>query len=464
VAAQDTVTLKPSPTNNAIQRIGKQKSGKCLPCLHDPAPQYLSSAKHKRRITAGVLAMRYCTDYSPALLAGAPQVIESGPWRLHYLAFSQQADDPRSPVLLLGGAFQSFRSFAADIPELLAEHPVILLDLPSQGSNLQLAPELGLDELADLIAVFAEQLQLPPLMPIGLSYGSALAALFAARHPQHCARLLLSGITALARQGARALLAEGLRLLAEGRGAAFGQAALTGLLNPLQQHNTGVSPVFRKALLRQMQRLNREEIERYQQNTQRLLNFAGFARYPNCPTLLLAGEHDHFTQPWEHARFAAACGDADCVIIHHADHLAQFERHDACARLYLPFLRGDALPAVNPGATRLARSQLSQLNKRHEPRTPATVAHASLWHAELGSRPINIAELGFFGGLLHAELPITHAHGWQLCLGEHGIHAILPLRHDTDGIAFVFVHTDASASAALSALLQPVCLPSAACA
>ena len=408
--------------------------------------------------------MRYRTDYSQALLGSDVQLLEVGPWRLHYLAFSQQANDPRSPVLLLGGAFQNFRSFAADIPELLAEHPVILLDLPSQGGNLQLAPELDLEALADLIAAFVEQLQLPALMPIGLSYGSALAALFAARHPQHCARLLLSGITALARQGARQLLAEGLELLAEGRGAAFGQAALTGLLNPLQQHDTGVSAGFRKALLRQMQRLNPAEIERYQQNTQRLLNFSGFARYPSCPTLLLAGEHDHFTQPWEHARFAAACSNADCAIIHHADHLAQFERHDACARLYLPFLRGEGLPMMTQGATRLARNQLTRLNKRHEPRNPILLSHARLWHAEAGDWSINVAELNFFGGLLCGDLPTTSARGWQLRLGEHGSHAILPLRHDTHGIAFVFVHSDASASAALATLFQAQHIPSAACA
>jgi pimeloyl-ACP methyl ester carboxylesterase len=408
--------------------------------------------------------MRYRTDYSPVLLSDAPQILEIGQWRLHYLAFAQRDDDPRSPVLLLGGAFQSFRSFAGDVGELLTEHPVILLDLPSQGSNLQLAPELSLAQLADLIAAFAEHLQLPPLMPIGLSYGSALAALFAARHPQHCARLLLSGITALARQGARLLLEEGLSLLAEGRSAAFAQAALTGLLNPLQQRDTGVSPVFRKALLRQMQRLTPAEVERYRQNTRRLLSFSGFERYPSCPTLLLAGEHDHFTQPWEHARFAAACSNADCVIIHHADHLAQFERREACARLYSPFLRGEALPIASPGATRLARNQLLQLNKRHEQRRPALNQRASLWHADAGEWPINIVELGFFGGLLQGQLPATGARGWHLRLGEQSTHALLTLRHDTNGLAFVFVHSDASASAALAALIQPAHMPSAACA
>ncbi len=84
--------------------------------------------------------MHYRTDYCAAQLNEAPQVLQLGDLRLHYQAFALRSHDPRPPVLLLGGAFQSFRSFAAEVSELLADHPVILLDLPSQGSNLQLAP------------------------------------------------------------------------------------------------------------------------------------------------------------------------------------------------------------------------------------------------------------------------------------------------------------------------------------
>ena len=84
--------------------------------------------------------MHYRTDYCAAQLNEAPQVLQVGDLRLHYQAFALRSHDPRPPVLLLGGAFQSFRSFAAEVSELLADHPVILLDLPSQGSNLQLAP------------------------------------------------------------------------------------------------------------------------------------------------------------------------------------------------------------------------------------------------------------------------------------------------------------------------------------
>ncbi|AEB60139.1 alpha/beta fold hydrolase [Ectopseudomonas mendocina] len=409
--------------------------------------------------------MRYRTDYSAALLTSPPEVIEIGGWRLHYQAYSSRQHDARAPVLMLGGAFQSFRSFAAEVDELLREHPVILLDLPSQGGNLQLAPELGLEQLADLIAAFAEQLQLPPLMPIGLSYGSALAALFAARHPQRCARLLLAGITAFGRPGARRMLEEGLALLAEGRNGEFAQGALSGLLNPLQLQATGISPVFRKALLRQIQRLSPSEVERYRQNSQRLLAFGGFSQHPQCPTLVLAGEHDHFTQPWEHAQFAAACANADCVLVHRADHLAQFEQREACAALYRPFLEGRPLPPRSHGSTRLHSEQLLQLEKRCEPRLAPRQRQALLHHVDGQQWTVELSELGFFGGLLQGDLPRDlPTRGWQLGLADLPSQSLLPLRRDEKGLAFVFPHTDANASLALADRIHPAPLPAVACA
>ena len=409
--------------------------------------------------------MHYRTDYCAARLNEAPRVLQLGDLRLHYQAFAQHSQDPRPPVLLLGGAFQSFRSFAAEVSELLAEHPVILLDLPSQGSNLQLVPHLSLEQLADLIAAFAEELRLPPLMPIGLSYGSALAALFAARHPTRCARLLLAGITAFGRPGARLLLQEGLALLAEGRTDAFAHGALTGLLNPLRLEQTGVAPVFRKALLRQIQRLSAADIERYRQNSQRLLDFQGFQQHPNCPTLVLAGEHDHFTQPWEHAHFAQACAQAHCALIHNADHLAQFEQREACASLYNPFLRGEALPARSAGSQLLTTDQLLRLEKRAEPRLPPSQRQARLQHADGGEWRVSVDELGFFGGLLQGDLPeLCGTRGWQLHCKDLQAQPLLPLRQDAKGLAFVFPHSEPLASQTLALRFSLQSLPKAACA
>lgn len=53
--------------------------------------------------------MRYRTDYSAQSLSSEPDILFLDGWQLRYQAFAARADDPRPPVLLLGGAFQSFR-------------------------------------------------------------------------------------------------------------------------------------------------------------------------------------------------------------------------------------------------------------------------------------------------------------------------------------------------------------------
>ena len=228
---------------------------------------------------------------------------------------------------------------------------------------------------------------------------------------------------------------------------------------------TGISPVFRKALLRQRQRLSPAEVQRYRQNNRRLLDFPGFVRHPQCPTLLLAGEHDHFTQPWEHAHFAAACAQGDCALIHRADHLAQLERRAACAALYRPFLGEGALPTRRLGSMRLPRERLTSLEKRCEPRLAPCQRQALLRHASGQQWPVVLSELGFFGGRLQGELPAEMPWlGWQLLHGELPPLQLLPLRRDAESLTFVFPHTEAGASRALAALTRPAPQAAAACA
>lgn len=404
--------------------------------------------------------MRYRTDYSATQLNSSPDVLTINTWRLHYLAYSTRSDDNRHPVLLIGGAFQSFRSFSHEVAELLADHPVILLDLPSQGGNLQPASELSLEDLADLIAAFISEHQLPAVMPIGLSYGSALAALFACRHPQLCHRLLLSGIAAFGRTGARLLLEESLHTLKQGDIKTFAQGVLSGLINPLRGQQTEMPAIFQKAMLRQLQRLSTSEIQRYQQNSQRLLDFSGFAKHPQCPTLILAGEYDHFTQPWEHAHFAAACKRANFALIHNADHLAQIERRVNCSQLYRPFLAGNDLPFLSEGATRYQPNELRTIERRREPRRAPLNYRAHLRHQDGGEWSAEVMELGFFGGLLRTEnsqqLPIR---GWQLqCHGLAPL-GILFVQQTLDGAAFIFTHGDAVASQALAQQIAHSALP-----
>ena len=78
--------------------------------------------------------------YNRSSLKQTPHQDFIGKWRVDYLAFSQPENAHKTPLIVLGGAFQNFNSYKYCVENILNEVPVILVDLPSLGNNDQLAP------------------------------------------------------------------------------------------------------------------------------------------------------------------------------------------------------------------------------------------------------------------------------------------------------------------------------------
>ena len=219
--------------------------------------------------------MQFST-FEPNSLKQAPSVQMIGRYKIEFHLFSQPENLGKTPVVFLGGAFQSFTSFKTEVELVYQTHPVILLDLPSQGSNDQLAPELDLADFSSLLKGFFEAQGIDQVMMVGISYGSAMATLFAAEYPNFVERLLVSGITCFRRDTLVLLLEDSLNLLAQGELKSFAATAVSNLVNHNRMQETEVGKTYRRLLYRQVARLNDNEQLRYAQNTQRLLRFEGF--------------------------------------------------------------------------------------------------------------------------------------------------------------------------------------------
>lgn len=267
-------------------------------------------------------------------------------YKVNYLAFCAPENIDKTPVIFLGGAFQSFISFKSEVELVYGTHPVILLDLPSQGGNEQLAPELKLEDYAELIELFCQAQDLSTMMMLGISYGSAMATLFATSYPHRIERLLLSGITCFRRDSLITLLEDSLEQLAQGKMQEFGTTAVCNLLNHSRFQETEVGATHRRLLFRQISRLTENEQARYAQNTQRLLDFEGFKVFPTCPTLIATGEYDNFTLPSENAAVALQCKNATFALINNADHLSQMERKDEASALFHSFMCSQPLTNI----------------------------------------------------------------------------------------------------------------------
>jgi len=307
------------------------------------------------------------TQYEANSLKQPATVQMIGRYKIEFHAFCAPGNENNHPVVFLGGAFQSFASFKSEVELVYQTHPVILLDLPSQGSNDQLVPEFELDSFAHLIKDFFDVQEINQVIMVGISYGSAMATIFAAEYPQYMYRLLVSGITCFRRDSLVLLLEDSLRLLSQGEMQAFAATAVSNLINHNRMNETEIGQTYRRLLFRQVARLNENEQHRYAQNTERLLRFGGFKKYPTCPTLVATGEFDNFTLPEENAAFAEQCPDAQFAVIRDADHLSQFERREVTSELFYRFMKMESIDNIE-GAELVSRDDLASTEKRLQPR------------------------------------------------------------------------------------------------
>lgn len=352
------------------------------------------------------------SSFSASELRASPKIQMLDRYKVEYQAFSLPENSHKTPVVFLGGAFQSFSSFRSEVELVYTTHPVILADFPSQGSNDQLAPELDLEDYGNLIADFLDLNAIDKVIVLGISYGSAMATLFAASHPERIDRLLLSGITCFRRESLITLLEDSLQMMAQGNMQAFATTAVCNLINHNRLQETEVSPTYRKVMYRQIARLNKNEQARYAQNTERLLRFPGFNKFPKCPTLIATGEFDNFTLPSENAAVARQCAAATFAVIHNADHLAQFERKEAASTLFHNYMCGtpvgdvEGVTIYNPLAYDPADQRLQSRQRPLEQPYTLRDKHTGKEHT------VRIQNINFAGcelELVHADLSLNES-------------------------------------------------------
>lgn len=413
--------------------------------------------------------MQFSTFESNSLKQ-APSIQMIGRYKLEFQAFSKPENLNKAPIVFLGGAFQSFVSFKAEVETVYQTHPVILLDLPSQGSNDQLVPEFELKDFSSLLKGFFEVQNIEQVIMVGISYGSAMASLFAAEFPNFVQRLIVSGITCFRRDTLVTLLEDSLKLLAQGNMKAFATTAVSNLINHNRMQETEIGKTYRRLLYRQVARLNENEQHRYAQNTQRLLNFDGFTSFPKCPTLVATGEFDNFTLPEENAGFATSCSDAQFIIIEDADHLAQFERREVTSEVIYRFIKNETLDGIK-GARQHAPSKYYTQERRLQPRLKLNNNQAVLFDESTGrEHNVHIKDINFSGCqicLNHTDLSISErSDKLQLKIAgmQHQFHVRIMERQQKN-LRCILIQRDAKAADELVDLLEgindfnPHCLP-----
>ncbi|MAF78399.1 MAG: hypothetical protein CME60_09560 [Halobacteriovoraceae bacterium] len=295
--------------------------------------------------------------------------LKSG-WKVNYLCFSldKYTNEGIAPLVILGGAFQKFHSFKKEVEVLCQDMPVILVDLPGQGSNDQLGEELNFEDYATILRDFLDYHQIQKIVPVALSYGSAIGFTFAAHYPERTHRLILGGTTPKLRKSVRILLEESIQAMNEGRMKDFSTGVILNLFNYSQRRRTKVPRLLIRGFHKSLISLTEEDKLRYLVNTTRLLNLNGLGeKAPQCETLIIAGEYDNFTTPSECLEVANRCEKRIVGILRNCDHLAPFVKKELMINTYRNFSLHGKLEE-NEGISSYTETDIPLEKKILEPR------------------------------------------------------------------------------------------------
>jgi pimeloyl-ACP methyl ester carboxylesterase len=108
-------------------------------------------------------------------------------YNLHYVEAGEG-----QPILLIPGAFSTYRHWNRVIPYLSKHYKLLCMDYLGVGDSDKPRSGFGytIEEQADLIVKMIEVLQIPKVHILGVSYGGAIALNLAARYPEKVDKII----------------------------------------------------------------------------------------------------------------------------------------------------------------------------------------------------------------------------------------------------------------------------------
>ena len=221
------------------------------------------------------------------------------------------------PVLFLHG-WGSESGVIWPLASALAERgfAVAALDLPGFGETEAPPAPWAAGDYAQFVAAAMDELVMPRAHLVGHSFGGSVALLLAAECPRRVEKLALLNSAGVRRKPARALRWRAAALRSARRG--LQQIGLNGAASQLREWSAAR---FGSADYQAAQGVMRETLLRVLAE-----DLTAQATRVQAPTLLLWGEKDEETPPWQGEMLEKALPDAGLYVFPGAGHYAFLER------------------------------------------------------------------------------------------------------------------------------------------
>lgn len=244
------------------------------------------------------------------------------------------------PVVILNGIMMSTKSWIPFIEDFSANNQLILVDFLDQGQSDYLEGETYDHSIqVDLIKALCEELKLPKISVVGISYGGEVGLEFACRYPELCDRLVLFNTCAYTNVWLDDV-GRGWELASEsGRGDSYYFCSIPIIYSPtfyearldwMRNREKVLYPVFEdKVFIRRINRLSHSSTN---------YDVRPLLKDMHVPTLVIGAEQDFLTPLANQDYLVANLPNAYYVKLPGAGHASMYEKPMLFVTLSLGFI------------------------------------------------------------------------------------------------------------------------------
>ena len=303
-------------------------------------------------------------SFSAEAFRSPPSEIKIENQTMKYLDFCKPENRGKNPVVILGGAFQTFRSFVGDVRSYIDHFPIIIVFLPSH-KNLNIADQ------SRLLEKFLNERDHHKAHVLGYSYGSIIAYQFALQKPEKVENLLLMGCAIKLSESLRAKMEYGVKYAQLENIDLFAEACVQTLFNVPKFDKTGTSKILLKKFTESLRRMSHAELESYRINTNRLIDAEVVPGMLDCRTLVMTSEYDHFVRPHDSLEILDYLTNSTFALVKNSDHLVPLQQPKVLYQTILEFLLDQKISSPMVILNEEAKGKLK--DRRRNSRLPTSI-------------------------------------------------------------------------------------------
>lgn len=269
--------------------------------------------------------------------------IEFDRYRVAYRCYGNRADDnvgkaPRAQILCLSGAKQTISAWKSFVNRFRNDYQILVFDMPGQGRSEILSGNPGLD-LDEQIAVIHHMLGEFPFSGeryiCGGSWGSILAATYAARYPDMFQRAILGSFGTRANPVLQSVIEDVRTLIDAGRSADIAPMMIERFGQHIPDH-------FQKQILKQFAHMSEAHFKALYEHSLLATRLKDLHQHVDfsqirAETLVIMGQLDTIMDLFDSRKAAGIIPRSRYQLVKNTGHFLHWEREEILD-IYAEFL------------------------------------------------------------------------------------------------------------------------------